>query len=401
MSKRNSLLSSEHADPPKQYADDPEVVHDGFDKQAYTPEEPKYLAPNQDPPEVDERQPLEPDQNYRDSTYPHYAEQSPRTICGLRRKTFIILSAIIALLIIFGVGLGAGLGVGLKKSSTNDSESANSSPNTSNPKSNTKASPLRVIENTGLALTPLADGTGLLLYYQLPNKTIIEAFHPNTSLTSTSLTNSSANSPLLAQTTTQIPTPNILQASPLTAVSFLRNGSPFRALFYISNDGLIQTTNSTSLTSPWSSPAPIDPRVATSGTPALATCYFPGVGLRVYFGQFDGGFITKLENGFELTDGSASRGWHDAITLEQISAQGGVACTGMYERNGKMVEDVYARNVSAAGANVVHMVDNKTDTIFGEFYLFFFLRGQWLTAYLQCRYKRWPRRGCSWVMRAR
>lgn len=49
-----------------------------------------------------------------------------RKCCGLRRKTSIILGAVIAAIVIIGVALGVGLGIGLKKQTPTEASSSDS-----------------------------------------------------------------------------------------------------------------------------------------------------------------------------------------------------------------------------------------------------------------------------------
>lgn len=136
-----------------------------------------------------------------------------------------------------------------------------------------------------------------------------------------------------------------------------------RGLFYVDVNGQVRTTNSTALGGPWSSATVINGRYLAAGTPALAACYFPSVGIRVYLGNSDGGgSITKIENPFEASGQTAM--WREDSTFQTTSSLGGAACTNTYTRKGQTVQDIYFRNASGLG-NVVHFQENGTSTILG------------------------------------
>lgn len=255
------------------------------------------------------------------------------------------------------VGLGVGLGVKSHTKSKSTPTTGGTVSSSSNSTSSSNATALlEVSQGTGLASTTRADGAGMLLYYQLPNGSVVEEFYPNSTVTEASM----AQSHLVPESRGIISTPGIVQGSDLTALSFMRNGAVWRSLFYVDTGNHVHTTNSSSLGSSWGPADLIDDRTLGSGSPALLACYFPGAGIRLYLGNSDGtGYITKIENGFETAGGSDE--WHEDLTFLQMSASGGCACTDTFVRNDEIVQDVYFRD-NGTDANVVHWQENGTST---------------------------------------
>ncbi|KAF2156899.1 hypothetical protein K461DRAFT_289268 [Myriangium duriaei CBS 260.36] len=253
----------------------------------------------------------------------------------------LIAACVAGVLIVLGIALGVGLGVGLKRSSSGSASATNGASNndTAPGSSTSNPAPLKVTNGTGIASVAQADGAGMLLYFQLFNGSVVEDFHSNSSMTMEVLSQQQPR--LVAQRRTIIPTPDIVQGSGLAAVSFVRNDSVWRSLFYVDTTGQIRATNASSISPAWSPPAAISATHYLSGPPALGSCYFSdydGGTTDVYFGnaQSSPQLLTSARHPQWLSD-------NDEPGLA-LTASGSTACTNSMTIGSVTVADFYYRS---------------------------------------------------------
>ncbi|KAF4552287.1 Hypothetical protein D9617_10g072680 [Elsinoe fawcettii] len=261
-------------------------------------------------------------------------------------KKRLMLIAIILLIIIAAV-LGGVLGTQLNKSSNssnssdgNSGSSGSNGSNGSNNNSNTTSPPispnttssssaLLSIDRTGIATTTTPDGSSLLLYYQHPNSSILEAIIPLSSL-------SSSSQSYTATSLSPLPITDIAPGTPLSAITYTTNSTTFRHLFYARLDLRIMQIYTTNTTTTWSQPLQISPQADDqylfSGSSGLCAVPFrisssgDFFGARVYFSQKQNwvqelfwdqrrsGIDSLWEQGQIFFDGAAGAGTGCAVT---------------------------------------------------------------------------------------
>lgn len=130
-------------------------------------------------------------------------------ICGIKRKKFIIIACVFSIVVI-GAVIGGVV-----------SRGANHTKTTNDGASSGKSMPLQVLQNTGLASTPQADGAGMLVYLQATNGSLLEEYYAGDTITVDRVKKAG-----LAYTQQAIiNAPNMAPETPLAAVTYNLNGS--------------------------------------------------------------------------------------------------------------------------------------------------------------------------------
>ncbi|KAF4549417.1 Hypothetical protein D9617_21g096380 [Elsinoe fawcettii] len=271
-----------------------------------------------------------------------------------RRRRKIIIACIVVLLIVVGGVLGGVLGTQLAKnnddSNSNGNTDTDNQSNGSTPPSDpapSAAAALRGIDKTGIATTLRGDKSGMLLYYQMSNGSIVETFYPNSNLSVT-------NAPTIRLSTQSlVPIRDISPSSPLAAVSFTANSTLQHLLFYTNSDlrlMLIRWLNTTTTT--WTDPTMISPPAENTrlfaGSPglcAVSSTIGGFQGARVYYSQRDG-YVEELWWNFFNKD--VSLPWNRGQTFPRADAPSGTACSAIQNGNDTYT-NVYMRNLTTGG----------------------------------------------------
>ncbi|KAK3673831.1 hypothetical protein LTR78_006386 [Recurvomyces mirabilis] len=232
--------------------------------------------------------------------------QKDRRVCGLRRRLFLgILTAVILSLIAAVVGgvCGAVLKRDGGQSSKTEGSSSGTSNGTASGSSASTTRPVQTMSNTGMAMVPVADGSGtILLYFQDSTGRILENVYTNGSW---SLHDSN-------RVNESVVTADATPGTSLSAIAYNINGTLTRQVFFIDAGGLLRSINSTTVTrvaiaSAWGAPIIVSSDVAsTSG----------------YTMEYKTGSIQEVAYMFNNT----GDGWNEMNNFDQSDANSGVAC---------------------------------------------------------------------------
>ncbi|KAF4553869.1 Hypothetical protein D9617_6g096020 [Elsinoe fawcettii] len=264
----------------------------------------------------------------------------PKRLWGLRKRWWIALS--LAFLLVIGVGLGVGLGIGLAKNGNQNDARVEQPVVPATPAIRS----VDVMRDTGIAAVMQSDGTGLLLYYQLPNASLVQDAYQLSSITEGRLNLSSAS-----RQRSLLTTPNITDGSPIAIVTF----SGQKHLFYV--DGTNSIRNIVDEGRGWGpasylsseqkliNSSALERQKMRPNSVSLAACYFDEVGVRVYHGTDSGTGLTGV--GIISKDEWASQrprfnNTYRTWTRFDADARAGIACSGQYS-NGTKLQDVYMK----------------------------------------------------------
>ncbi|PSK37396.1 hypothetical protein B9Z65_2138 [Elsinoe australis] len=256
-------------------------------------------------------------------------------ICGIKRRKFIIIACVFSIVVI-GAVIGGVVSRGASHTkTTNDGASSG------------KSMPLQVLQNTGLASTPQADGAGMLVYLQGTNGSLLEEYYAGDTITVDSV--KKAGLPYTQQAI--INAPNMAPETPLAAVTYNLNGSNWKHLFYVSNSGKVMETKSSGTN--WTSPEQISTTGVAPGGRCLAACYGKvedGIGIRVIAG-WAAGAVQETHNFLNVT---GMDGWKRGFSFKNATASTGCACT-VNEEGVNAQMNVYTRNKDDQGSINHHL----------------------------------------------
>lgn len=193
-----------------------------------------------------------------------------RRVCGLKRKTAVLICIALAIVVVVAVVVGAVLG-------TSNSSSKSTSPKPSSSAFPTP-SPLPVLSGTGIGAIAEDVQGRQFGYYQDDEGSIVEA----------EIKDGSWQSPDGESTAQSIVAKSVEQGSPLAALSWSWLGADYRLVFFIDSVGRLTASNRTTVGG-WSSPSTIltDDEVV-SGSIGIEAYVVPGWmgqnALRVYYG---------------------------------------------------------------------------------------------------------------------
>ncbi|KAF2152915.1 hypothetical protein K461DRAFT_293226 [Myriangium duriaei CBS 260.36] len=255
-----------------------------------------------------------------------------------RNRKWLIIGGVILLLVIIAAVLGGVLGTQLNKKHNDSSSTSSSSPSGTGPVTGFAQG----VNNSGIATASLTDGQGMLMYYQAPNNSIIEAYLPNGVLTASNTDRDYSKSKAI------VPILDIAQGSPLTALTYTVNNTQYKQLFYANSQYRIMQINAPGMNAAWGAPTQVSPpsstQILNNGSTGLDACISTTgslKGVRLYYSSA-AGYIQELS--WNFGDRDVTNMWIQQYPFKGSDPKAGVACTLHQNGDGTTTVDVYMRN---------------------------------------------------------
>ncbi|USW55841.1 hypothetical protein Slin15195_G091600 [Septoria linicola] len=237
---------------------------------------------------------------HSDKEIQHQEEPPKRTICGIRRKLFLWVSFMVTAIVIIAVALGVGLATGLRKHDDDRTDDIDTSA--------TNGPQLQIRDKSGVAMTSPPGQDVLYAYYTDAAGRFLEGKYEGGSWDQNNMVAEQAK---ITTAIRSAPEPGTL----LAAVSYTRDNTPVRQLFFLDTVGVIRSINNTG--SGWDEPYRImSDQSSLPQSQALAACADTNV-------NGFGASIPELAYDFE----ESVVDWRVETIFNGSDPRAGVACT--------------------------------------------------------------------------